>query len=185
MPCTKMKNKILHIMAFLFLLLGTATLAPNIAAADDIQTLISVKKRPPALDFKLMDLNGRVWRLSDMRGKVIVLNFCGLWAPPCRKELPALQKFWQCANKFGVQVLVIDTGDKKEREVREFVKRHNLKFPVLLDPSNHVSKEYGVNAVPVTFVLDTEGKLAYVAYGNRNWMDPKFVARILALHLPK
>ena len=173
----------IRILATLALLLAPAALAPSPVMAKDVRLLMPVKKKPPALDFLLEDMNGKVWQLSDLRGKVVVINFWAVSCPVCRVEMPALQEFWRRMKKVDVQVLTIHVGHTEE-EVREFIRKYNLELPVLHDPFKRVARAWGVFNLPITFVLDTEGKLAYVAFGGRNWLNPEIANMILALRPP-
>ena len=151
--------------------------------AQDVRLLMPVKVKPPALDFMLDDLNGKTWRLKDLRGKVVVINFWATSCPVCRVEMPTLQEFWRRMKKVDVQVLTIHVGGT-EKEVRDFVREHKLTLPVLHDEFKRVARAWGVFQLPITFVLDTNGKLAYVAFGGRNWLNPEIANMIMALRPP-
>ncbi len=154
-----------------------------LAQAGDVKLLLPVSKKPPALDFVLEDLNGRVWQLSRLKGKVVVINFWSISCPVCRVEMPALEKLWKKLGKLDVQVLTIHVGHKEE-EVREFIRRRNLTLPVLHDPQKSVAHAWGVFTQPITFVLNPEGRVAYMAFGGRNWLNPSIERMILALQPP-
>ncbi len=153
------------------------------ARASGVPLLMPIKKKPPALDFLLEDLNGKVWQLADLKGKVVVINFWAISCPVCRVEMPTLEKLWRKFGKMDVQVLTIHVGHT-EAEIRRFVEELDLKLPVLHDPSKKISRSWGVFNLPVTFVLDTEGKLAYIAFGGRNWLNPEIIRTIIALRPP-
>ncbi len=165
------------------LLLALFTLLPGAAGAYDVRLLTPIKKKPPALDFLLEDMNGKSWQLSALKGKVVVINFWAVSCPVCRVEMPTLEKFWQRMRKVDVQVLTIHVGHT-EQEIRDFIRQYDLKLPVLHDPSKKISRSWGVFNLPVTFVLDTEGKLAYIAFGGRNWLNPEIASMIMALRPP-
>jgi len=173
----------LLLMALVFVL-APAVLAPKPAQAVDVRLLMPVKKKPPALDFMMDDLtSNKVWQLSDLRGKVVVINFWAISCPVCRVEMPTLQKFWERMKKVDVEVLTIHVGHT-EKEVRKFIRDYDLKLPVLHDPFKRVARAWGVFNLPITFVLDTNGKLAYVAFGGRNWLNPEITSMIMALRPP-
>ena len=158
-------------------------LAAPMAHAFDGRLLMPIRKKPPALDFLLEDLNGKTWQLSDLKGKIVVINFWAVSCPVCRVEMPTLEKFWEKMRKVDVQVLTIHVGHS-EQEVRDFVKDLGLKLPVLHDPSKRISRSWGVFNLPVTFVLDTQGRLAYIAFGGRNWLNAEIIDMIMALRPP-
>ena len=151
--------------------------------AQDVRLLMPVKVKPPALDFMLDDMNGKTWRLKDLRGKVVVINFWATSCPVCRVEMPTLQEFWRRMKKVDVEVLTIHVGGT-EKEVRDFMREHKLELPVLHDEFKRISRAWGVFQLPITFVLDANGKLAYVAFGGRNWLNPEIASMIMALRPP-
>jgi peroxiredoxin len=177
-------HEIVRLLMVLALLLAPAMFAPKPAQAMDVRLLMPVKTKPPALDFMMDDLtNGKVWRLSDLRGKVVVINFWAISCPVCRVEMPTLQEFWRRMKKMDVQVLTIHVGHT-EAEVKKFVRENHLQLPVLHDPFKRVARSWGVFNLPITFVLNPDGKLAYVAFGGRNWLNPEIANMILALRPP-
>ena len=171
------------LMMALVALSCVATLASVPVASAKVRLLTPVMKKPPALDFVLEDLNRRVWQLSKLRGKVVVINFWAISCPVCRVEMPTLERFWEKMSKLDVQVLTIHVGHK-ESEVRKFVASHKLSLPVLHDPKKDVARSWGVFSLPITFVLNPDGRVAYVAFGGRNWMNPTLARMILALQPP-
>ena len=125
----------------------------------------------PAPDFFLRTLNGRSVRLSDYRGKTVVLNFWASWCPPCRREMPDFQTLWEERGPSGPDDLVIlavnllpeDTIAAAEGFVEEF----GLTFPILLDTSRgEVARRYGVRALPATFFIDRAGIVRTTALGS-------------------
>jgi peroxiredoxin len=80
-------------------------------AEDDLRgrPLYEVKDRPPAPDFRLEDTEGEFHRLSDYRGKVVILNFWATWCPPCRDEMPSMQRAWKVLKARGIEMLPIET----------------------------------------------------------------------------
>ena len=153
------------------------------SAEAKVRLLTPVLKKPPALDFVLEDLNRNVWQLSKLKGKVVVINFWAISCPVCRVEMPTLERFWKKMSRLDVQVLTIHVGHS-ESEVRSYVAKHNLKLPILHDPKKSIARSWGVFNLPVTFVLNPDGRVAYVAFGGRNWMNPTLARMILALQPP-
>ena len=140
-------------------------------------------KRAP-LDFTLKDvMTGKPVRLSSLRGKVVVVNFWSLACPACRAELPTLQKLWHKLKGMDVEVLAVHIGGDAAK-VRAFMQKNDIKVPVLHDEGENVAKAWGVAHMPVTYVLDTEGKLAFIAYGARNWQNPQLMRMLLTLVSP-
>lgn len=124
--------------------------------------------RKPAPDFELTDLSGRQVRLSDHLGTVVVLNFWATWCGPCRIEAPDLQKLYESRNDVGFELLTVST-DRRHQVVETFVTKYELTFPVLLDPDQAVAASYSVNSLPLTLLVDRQGRIAARISGARDW----------------
>lgn len=129
---------------------------------DDIQK-VSVGKKAP--DFILSDLNGEKHRLSDYKGQGVILNFWATWCKPCEREMPLFESQYQNYKDKGVQVLAINVGET-DVVVNEFVNRHNLTFPILIDKNQEVLTAYRVDPLPVTFFIDKDGYVVRVQTGE-------------------
>ncbi len=120
-----------------------------------------------APDFSLESLSGDQISLSDMRGKVIVLNLWASWCPPCRAEMPALQRVYQVNHERGLEVLAVNmTSQDNIAAVEDFVQEFNLTFPILLDISAEVGNAYLMRALPTTFFIDPDGVIQRVIVGG-------------------
>lgn len=118
-------------------------------------------ERPPvvgtaAADFSLVDLEGKVHRLSDYRGKVVLLNFWATWCKPCTTEMPAMQATYDRLREQGFIVLAVNELED-EAKVREHIRAYSHTFPVLLDSNNRVANMYGVFGLPVSVFVDPQG----------------------------
>jgi peroxiredoxin len=109
-------------------------------------------------DFVLPRLDGSVQKLSNHRGKVVLVNLWATWCPPCIEELPLLDRIQSDYASRGVVVLGLAGDDEPER-VREFLAKKPVTFDVLLDVGGEVGTQYGITGYPETFVVDREGKL--------------------------
>lgn len=114
----------------------------------------AVKVGMPAIDFQREDINGSMVKLSDYKGKMLVVNFFTTWCPPCLEEAPELQKFEDRYK--GAKLLIVDREEPRER-VQKFVQEHKSTSTYLLDISNELSKKYGVVGQPETFIIDKQG----------------------------
>ncbi len=127
-------------------------------------------ERPPvvgtaAADFSLVDLDGKAHRLSDYRGKVVLVNFWATWCKPCTTEMPAMQSTYDRLRGDGFVVLAVNELED-EAKVREHIKAYAHTFPVLLDHNNRVANMYGVFGLPVSVFVDPQGIVqAYVKGG--------------------
>ena len=127
--------------------------------------------RPPrpkvADDFTIGTASGKTFKLSAQRGRPVFINFWATWCPPCLEEMPALERLWR-AQKDGFVMLAV-TVDANPKLAAPFIERHGFTFTVGLDPEMEVANTYGVRALPSSFVIDRDGRLAAVAVGPRVW----------------
>ncbi|HMK61790.1 MAG TPA: TlpA disulfide reductase family protein [Dissulfurispiraceae bacterium] len=130
-----------------------------------------------APDFTLPDISGKTWRLSDLRGKVVLINFWATWCDSCKEENPSLQRFVSAEkeNK-NLVVLTILYNDSPENAT-QYLKNNHFSFNVLID-DRKTSLEYGITGVPETFVLSKSGSLKNKFIGPVNWDDPDVKAAI-------
>lgn len=120
-----------------------------------------------APDFTLETLSGDQISLPDLRGNAIVLNLWASWCLPCRAEMPALQSVYQENHERGLEVLAVNiTAQDNLAAVEAFAHEFNLTFPILLDTSGLVGKEYLMRAFPTTFFIDREGIIQRVIVGG-------------------
>lgn len=111
-----------------------------------------------APDFIAYTLTGEAARLSDFAGKPVVINFWATWCPPCRQELPGFENAWQ---QYGDDVvfLMVECGGETTEEVETFIAEGGYTFPVYVDSDGSGAAAYSINAIPVTALVDAEGKL--------------------------
>ncbi|MEJ2380368.1 MAG: TlpA disulfide reductase family protein [Gammaproteobacteria bacterium] len=155
--------------------------APGVSAA---RSLAPVPGRPPAPPLALRDLDGHLHRLQDYRGQVVVINFWATWCPPCRREMPSMERAWKRLRGHGVALLAVSV-DQNRSDVLSFLARQPVSFTILLDPGSGTTRQWPVRVVPTTVVVDPRGRLAYRAVGALDWDDPALLARILALRAPR
>lgn len=120
-----------------------------------------------APDFTLPGLTGQV-ALADFRGQYVLLNFWASWCPPCLAEMPAMERLWQHHRDSGFMMVAVSV-DADPAKVKPFVAEHKLTFPIALDPRMEVAAQYGVRALPSSFLVDRAGNLAGLAIGPRAW----------------
>jgi peroxiredoxin len=125
------------------------TKADQILAANDAE----IEKA----DFTLKDLHGKKFTLSELRGKIVLVNFWATWCPPCRLEMPDLDAIYTHFQSQGLVVLSL--SDEDAFKVNSFVIQGGYHPPVLLDTGGKVAKEFHVDGIPQSFVFDREGKL--------------------------
>lgn len=126
-----------------------------------------------APDFTLNDQYGVEHTLSDYRGKVVFLNFWAKWCPPCRAEMPDIQKLYESYGEDAeVVILAVATpnvgGESDEADVIAFLEENGYTYPVVMDPTGRVLYDYGIHAFPTTFMIDAEGNVFGYVTGAMN-----------------
>ena len=150
--------------------------ATGARAVEDPFTSLSLIKptaqrdgRPQmAKAFEVPSSNGKTIRLADYRGKVVFLNFWATWCPPCREEMPAMERLYQRYRDRGLVVLAVSV-DSDATAIPPFVTQHKFTFPIGQDPKMALADRYGVRALPSSFLVDKRGNLAALAIGPREW----------------
>jgi thiol-disulfide isomerase/thioredoxin len=149
---------------------------------DLSHTLTTLKPAKAAKDFTLPDLDGKPHRLADYRGKVVLVNFWATWCPPCRREMPSMERLQQ---KFKGQAFVILAVNQQEDPDRVFVFTGQLEpsptFPILMDRNSTVSNAWGVLGLPASFIVDQQGRVVYRAMGGRDFDHPAMEQTLRAL----
>ena len=123
----------------------------------------------PAPGFSLIDIDGRTWRLADLRGKVVFLNFWATWCPPCREEMPAMVRLRAMLADKPFEMITILVNDDPAKARRFLAKVGGEGLPVLLDPDGAVGDSYGITGVPETYVIDKQGVLRKKYIGAYPW----------------
>jgi peroxiredoxin len=124
----------------------------------------------PAPDFALQDVNGTTVRLSDYRGKIVLLNFWYTGCAPCREETPALQAVYQKLAAQGLQIVGVNvranerSGPDGEADIRKFMSGYGVSYPIVLDTDSKVDRDYQVYVLPTSFMIDQQGKIRYLLF---------------------
>lgn len=139
---------------FLGVVISCASITPAVAASIS----------GPAPDFTLKSLDGKNLKLSEMRGKVVLINFWASWCGPCRQEMPLLNSLHNKYEPLGFTVIGVNVEERTEN-ARDFIKNTPVDFPILLDNENRVSKLYKVVAMPTTVVVDRDGNMRFLHHG--------------------
>lgn len=149
---------------------------------DLTHTLTALKPRLPAPDFALKDLEGKTQRMSDYKGRVVLVNFWATWCPPCRREMPSMERLYQ---KLKGEPFMVLAPDQYENFDLVFSFTGQLEpaptFPIMLDPKSTASKTWKVKGLPTSFIVDKQGRIAYRAVGGREFDHPEIEKTIRAL----
>lgn len=131
----------------------------------------------------LKDLNGKTHDLKQYRGKVVLINFWATWCPPCRAEMPSMQRLKNKMAGKPFVILAVDMGET-ESEVQAFIQQIKTDFTVMMDKDGRALKTWKVFAFPTTYVVDAQGKIRYGLYGASEWDTPDKIAKITQLLPP-
>ncbi len=112
-----------------------------------------------APDFRLAQLGGDPVKLSELKGKTVLVNFWATWCSPCKDEMPILQRAYLKYKNQGVVFLAVNVRDTPSDNAKSFFKTNNLTMPVLIDPTGDVPGGYRVTGYPETYLIDKNGKI--------------------------
>jgi thiol-disulfide isomerase/thioredoxin len=119
-------------------------------------------------DFTLVDIDGNEVSLSDFMGKKVFLNFWATWCPPCKAEMPEIEKIYQETKDSDLVILSVEIGESNDT-VKEFLADKDYNFKVLLDLDQSVATTYGISAIPTSFFIDEEGNIISKRVGGMSY----------------
>jgi thiol-disulfide isomerase/thioredoxin len=145
----------------------------SLAAAADLKPL--PVQPAPALELPLLD--GGTRTLAELRGKVVLVNFWAVWCPPCRKEMPSMNRLAARLAGRPFAMLGVNVGESPE-EIRAFLKQVPVDFPILLDAEGSHLKPWHVFAFPTSYVVDKRGRMRLGLFGSIEWDSPEALAAL-------
>ena len=136
--------------------------------------LAALREGAEAPDFELTTLDGKPIKLSDYRGKKVILNFWATWCPPCKAEMPHMQNFYEENKVKGVEIVAVNLTnmDKGKDDIQSFVTDYGLTFPIPLDEEGVVGTTYQAFTIPTSYILDEKGVITKKIVGP---MDEKMM----------
>lgn len=149
-----------------------------------IEKEIVIKDNSNNLNFEMIDLNGNVVSLSDLKGKVVFLNFWATWCPPCIAEMPSIQQLHdKFKNDDEVLILTLEVDGKQEK-IQKFINRKKLTVPVYI-PNSSIPTELFEGTLPTTIIFDKQGNIAHTTLGMADYSGQDivdFLNEVKALH---
>ncbi|MCP5098192.1 MAG: TlpA family protein disulfide reductase [Chloroflexi bacterium] len=162
-------NKLYLLMALIFFIGGLTSLLwmrQNTRPSYPAPTQAALQHQGQAsMEFTLSTLNQGDVSLSDYDGQVVVMNMWATWCPPCRAEMPELNRFYETHKNEGLVVLAVN-AQEDEKTVRPFIELNNFTFPVLLDLDGDVASQYLTRSFPTTYVIDRNGRIQHIQVGE-------------------
>ena len=155
----------------------------NSQAAEEIYAEEGLKEGQVPPDFELPSLDGKKIRLSDYKGKKVILNFWATWCPPCKAEMPHMQRFYetkagsQNAEIIAVNLTYAERVSDKRSKVETFRNEYKLNFPILLDENGDAGNTYRPITIPTTYMIDTNGVIRKKIIGP---MDEEIMERLVS-----
>ncbi|MGA7616407.1 MAG: TlpA disulfide reductase family protein [Thermoanaerobaculia bacterium] len=155
------------------------------AAADVAPEAPSVTGAPQGVtaatlsDWHANKLDGGTFQVADMKGQVVLLNVWATWCPPCRQEVPDLIRLQKQFGEKGLKVVGVSVDDGKDMEdVRKFVSNYAINYPVVLDPTSEIANKLQSTVIPISVLLDKEGRMVWYQQGSIIAGDPQLLSAI-------
>ena len=167
-------------MAFItLLLLGMPVAGPIAADLPPLSHNLTKQAPKPAPALKLNGLDGQPHDLAQLKGKVVLINFWATWCPPCRREMPSMERLSETLEGEAFTVLAVDVGEDADT-ITTFTSQLDttLSFPILLDTRSHAMQAWKVAGLPTTFLVDKQGRIVARAIGGREFDHPEIVQAI-------
>ncbi|MGA2183217.1 MAG: TlpA disulfide reductase family protein [Bryobacteraceae bacterium] len=161
-----LNNDVIKALKLFILLAAVGILAVSLMRdrSKPSASIASTRGRRQLIDFRLADLAGSRWQLSDRRGKVVLVNFWATWCPPCRQETPGLVRLYRDYRAKGVEVVGIAMDDDPRRAVPPFLLRYSVPYTVLV-PDSSFQLASDIDSLPTTLLIDRKGRVAKVYVG--------------------
>ena len=149
---------------------------------------VAIEDNLPAPDFTFPGLDGKMVRLADYRGKVVLVNIWATWCKPCVDEMPSMEKLYRKFKGEDFEILAVSIDAPGLKVVAPFMKKYNLTFPALIDSEGAVKTVYGITGVPESFIIDQQGILIKKIVGPVNWATPnifRFFSELIGKPMPQ
>jgi len=149
---------------------------------------VSIEDGTSAPDFTFPGLDGKKVRLSDYKGKVVLVNIWATWCPPCVDEMPSMEKLYQKFKGENFEILAVSIDEPGLKAVAPFMKKSGLTFPALIDSEGTIKTVYGITGIPESFIIDQQGILIKKIVGPVDWAATnvfRFFSELIQKPLPQ
>lgn len=177
-----MKKMIPFALLMFFLLTGAACSNDQSAAENTgkVTMLDAVATPFSAPNAEIADMEGKKRKMSEFRGKPVIVNFWATWCPPCRAELPSMNNAWAKLKNEDIVMLAVNMGESEDM-IEPFTLEHPIDFTILLDKTGQYALDWRVKGLPTTYIVNPDGQVVYQAVGGREWDDDKILDVVRAL----
>jgi len=188
---TKEKDFNYPVAVFIFVAVTVLVIILSLKLNDSsfkFSNQVAIKDNLPAPDFTFPGLDGKMVRLSDYKGKVVLVNIWATWCPPCVDEMPSMEKLYQKLKGENFEILAVSIDEPGLKAVAPFMKKSNLTFPALIDSEGTIKAVYGITGVPESYIIDQQGILIKKIVGPVDWATPKifrFFSDLIQKPLPR
>lgn len=158
---------------FFVIILAVVISAVSLVASAKIRT-------DAAPDFVLKSASGINIRLSELKGRVIMLNFWATWCGPCTEEIPYLNELHEALDPYDFELLGINLDEDQSKAIH-LANKLNMNFPILFDTEKIVSKNFSIDAMPTTIIIDRSGNIRHINRGFKKGYEKKYYDQIQAL----
>lgn len=142
---------------------------PKVENTENLPSITELDK-----DFMIEDLRDNIFELEDFDNEVILLNFWATWCPPCRAEMPSLQKLY---NDYGDKIAMILVTSEEEKVVLDYLNEYDYELPVYFQKSS-LPPSFQVRSIPTTFLIDKQGNIISEKKGAANWNSASFKSEL-------
>lgn len=175
--------KLRSMMGALLMTAGMAAFAADLPALS--HSLTAQAAQTPAPMLALKDLDDQPHDLGSLKGKVVLVNFWATWCPPCRREMPSMERLAHKLADAPFVVLAVNIGEDADT-IHTFLSQLDAapSFSILLDPHARLMKTWKISGLPTTYLIDPQGRIAYSAVGGREFDHPEIERQVRALLKP-
>ncbi len=155
---------------FILAVFAALSMFANVAVSQELAESLEEIQPDVSPGFEDVEWFDRNFSATELNGKVVLVNFWATWCPPCVEELPSISRLWHTLDKQDFQVVAVNAGESRN-DVELFLFEWDLdnQFPIVLDADLSVYKNWNVQPLPTTFVIDRTGRFRYRAIGGRNF----------------
>jgi thiol-disulfide isomerase/thioredoxin len=161
-----------------FIVLGAVMVLGACSKKEAARNVAPAVENASAPDITVNSLQGKPLKLSDLKGKVVLLNFWATWCPPCREEIPSMMKLNSLMTGKPFQMVAVSIDEGGVPAIESFFKTSGQTLPAYTDPDGRGAKAYGITGVPETFVIDRNGVLVKKIIGGLAWDSPEVIANL-------